>query len=73
MGGGKGETAPFCPINVANAQQMERTHDPREIAWERRIATRLQGTFDGDQETAEASNKEPEDSAHGKEDDQQPT
>ena len=73
MGGGKGETAPFCPIETANTKPMEWTHEPREAAWGRRLAARLQETFNENRGTEEARSKEPEGSAYGKEDDQQPT
>ena len=73
MGGGKGETAPFCPIDIANTKLMGQTHEPREAAWRPRLATRLQETFNGNRGTAEARDKESEGSAYGKEDDQQPT
>ncbi len=52
---------------------MEWTHEPREAAWGRRFATRLQKTFNGNRSAAEAGDKEPEGSAYGKENDQQPT
>jgi hypothetical protein len=70
---GKGETAPFCPIETANTKEMEWTHEPHEAAWARRLATRLQETFNGNQGTVEAGNEKPAGSAYGKEDDQQPT
>jgi hypothetical protein len=52
---------------------MEWTHEPREAAWGRRLAARLQETFNENRGTEEARSKEPEGSAYGKEDDQQPT
>jgi hypothetical protein len=72
-GRAKGETAPFCPIDITNAQEMELTHDPREAAWARRLAARQQETLNKNRGTAQACSKEPEGSAYGKEDDQQPT
>jgi hypothetical protein len=73
MGGGKGETAPFCPIETANTKEMEWTHEPRDEAWGRRFATRLQETFNRNRGAAKTRSKEPEGSVYGKEDDQQPT
>jgi len=51
---------------------MEWTHEPREAARARRLATRLQETFNGNRGTEGTRNEKPAGSAYGKEDDQQP-
>jgi hypothetical protein len=74
MGGGKGETAPFCPINRnRNPLEMESTHEPREAAWAARFAACLQETLNRNQDTAEAGGEKLESPAYDKQDDNQST